>query len=268
MKRAYWRSHVMLAPVARRHGLTPSRFDMLLSIAQSPGRIILNKDLVEIVGATAGVVSRMVRALEELGLVACERRENRRRSFFVAITAKGVERVEGMLAELDDGGVQLAVESVVAEEWMVPETRERDTRELLTRLRRVRKARGDHGRVAYEASIAEELEDPKAPHRFRPWGEVMRRVYDRRGRRNWMQRRWRWARSREEARRLVLPGLQRVPEPDPWPFLPTIEYRGPDSMFFRLLFPEAIQWETGPFDGSDPIFQWIEVADREATERP
>jgi DNA-binding MarR family transcriptional regulator len=115
MKRAYWRSHVMLAPVARRHGLTPSRFDMLLSIAQSPGRMILNKDLVEIVGATPGVVSRMVRALEALGLVACDRSERKKRSFFVGITAMGVERVQAMLAELDDGGVELAIESVVAE---------------------------------------------------------------------------------------------------------------------------------------------------------
>src|SRR5687767_1826182 len=98
MKRAYWRSHAMLAPTAKRHGLTPARYDMLLSIAQSPGRVILNKVLREIVGTTPGVVSRMVRALEELGLITCDRARKEEGSFFVGITAKGIERLEAMTA--------------------------------------------------------------------------------------------------------------------------------------------------------------------------
>jgi DNA-binding MarR family transcriptional regulator len=269
MKRAYWRSHAMLAPLARRHGLTPSRFDMLLSIAQSPGRIILNKDLVEIVGATPGVVARMVRALEELGLVVCDRSARKKRSFFVGVTAQGIERVEAMIAELDVGGVELAIETVVSEDWWAPESRERDPAELVTRLRRVRWRRGDHGRIVYEAPIAPELADPRAPHRTKPWADVMRRIQQRMDRRNFMARRRRIRRGIEAAKRLVLPGLQ-APDPRPPELIPTIPYRGKDSILFRISHRDPIPWEVepGPFDPNDPLFQEEEIPDDALPEWP
>jgi hypothetical protein len=142
---------------------------------------------------------------------------------------------------------------------MVPESRERDPRELCKRLARVRRARGDYGRIAYEAPIAEELEDPRAPHRVRPWAEHMREVEQRRDRRNWMAQRRRWRRNMAEARRLVLPGLKAEPAPDVFPFLPLIEYRGKDSALFRMLHRDPIPWEMGPYQNDSSLFDWIEI---------
>jgi DNA-binding MarR family transcriptional regulator len=259
MKRAYWRSHVMVAPVARRHGLTPARYDMLLAIAQSPGRVMLNSDLRERVGCTPGVVSRMVRALEELGLVECERDRREKGSFFVGITAAGVERLRGVIAELDAGGVELAIETVVCENWWAPESREQDPRELATRLRRVRQRRGDHGRIAYEAPIAPEATDRRRAHWAARWREMGMLAERRRLRRNAMERRRRMKRGIEEARDLLLPGLSQPPTEVKLELLPMIPYRGKDSMLFRAMHSEAIPWDTGAFDPDDPLINYIEV---------
>jgi DNA-binding MarR family transcriptional regulator len=50
MKRAYWQSRTFQARVAKRYGLTPSRFEMLLAIAQQPGRSIPQSKLPGILG--------------------------------------------------------------------------------------------------------------------------------------------------------------------------------------------------------------------------
>ena len=64
-------------------GLTAARFDMLLAIRGSvrsdqPFETIMQCDLRSVLGVTAGVVSRMLRALEKLGLVQRAHADDRR----------------------------------------------------------------------------------------------------------------------------------------------------------------------------------------------
>jgi DNA-binding MarR family transcriptional regulator len=259
MKRAYWRSHAMLAPVAKRHGLTPARYDMLFAIATSAGRVILNRDLRKACGTTPGVVSRMLRSLEELGLVRCDRNDRFKGSFFVEITEKGLARLLAAMSEVDEGGVELALESVVVEDWMNPDLRVLDMKELGTRLRRVRVRRGDNGRLDYARPIAEALADPQAAHRKLPFLVDLRIAQARRSRRNFMERRRRARRARERARAWQDPisvEIARATEPpEPFPWLPIIEYRGADNALFRVLFADQIQWDAGPFTECEPMLE-------------
>jgi DNA-binding MarR family transcriptional regulator len=64
-------------------GLTAARFDMLLAIRGSvrsdqPFETIMQCELRSVLGVTAGVVSRMLRALEKLGLVQRAHADDRR----------------------------------------------------------------------------------------------------------------------------------------------------------------------------------------------
>jgi DNA-binding MarR family transcriptional regulator len=151
MKRAYWRSHAMLAPIAKRHGLTPSRFDLMVLIAQEPTREILHSELRSKIGSTRGVVYRMVQALEELGLVERDIYVMEKGSFFVCLTDEGSARVDAMLEDL--ARAELAMESVVSRNWLSEESRRADAKELVTRLERVRRARGDDGNIDYHLPL-------------------------------------------------------------------------------------------------------------------
>jgi DNA-binding MarR family transcriptional regulator len=270
MKRAYWRSHAMLAPVAKRHGLTPARYDMLFAIATSAGRVILSRDLRRACGTTPGVVSRMLRSLEELGLVRCDRKDRFKGSFFVEITEKGLARLIAAMSEVDAGGVELAMESVVVEDWMNPDLRVLDMKELGTWLRRVRVRRGDRGRLDYARPIAETLADPRKAHRKLPYLVDLRIAQARRTRRNLMERRRRARRAREEAcasraRDPIAVEIARATAPaEPFPWLPVIEYRGKDNRLFRVLFADQIVWDAGPFSECDPMLEEeIEIPDGE-----
>ena len=74
-------------------GLTAARFDMLLAIRGSvrndqPFETIMQCDLPRVLGVTAGVVSRMLRALVKLGLVRRAHADDRR-YLAVWLTDKG-----------------------------------------------------------------------------------------------------------------------------------------------------------------------------------
>jgi DNA-binding MarR family transcriptional regulator len=77
-----------------RFGLTAARFDLMYAVhgdprsKQSYGR--LQKDLPARLGVTAGVVSRMLRSLEELGLISREPPSEDRRQRHVTLTHAGV----------------------------------------------------------------------------------------------------------------------------------------------------------------------------------
>ena len=68
------------------------RFDMMYALEGERGSIhsVRQSDLRRVLGVTAGVVSRMVRALEELGLVTRQRRlREDRRQWWVTLTERG-----------------------------------------------------------------------------------------------------------------------------------------------------------------------------------
>jgi DNA-binding MarR family transcriptional regulator len=78
-------------------GLTAARFDMLSALYGDHDRfendcqLISQRELRDELGVSASVVSRMVRALEALGLVKRERCLGDRRQFWVALTDEGWE---------------------------------------------------------------------------------------------------------------------------------------------------------------------------------
>ncbi len=78
-------------------GLTPARFDMMCAIlgdvhpdSDASGEIF-QRELRDELGVSAPVVSRMVRALERLGLVRRERLDGDRRLWVVVLTDSGLE---------------------------------------------------------------------------------------------------------------------------------------------------------------------------------
>src|SRR5688572_22022688 len=68
-KHAHWRSQRILRKLTAPAGLTPARFDLLLLLAQQKDNMRLQSALVEDLGVRPQTVSRMLIALEELGLV-------------------------------------------------------------------------------------------------------------------------------------------------------------------------------------------------------
>jgi DNA-binding MarR family transcriptional regulator len=82
----------------RCEGLTPARLDMLQALSTED--FLPQRELQRILGVTKATVSRMVRALEELGYVKRDRDEADRRRMFAWLTERGTEclyRVEKAL---------------------------------------------------------------------------------------------------------------------------------------------------------------------------
>ena len=95
-------------------GLTAARFDMLTAVAQEPFGL-WQRELVDLLGVTAATVSRMLRSLEQLGLVT-RRRAHDRRQRVVKLTAKGVRYLRrATRAFIGSGAAQLAVDCALSE---------------------------------------------------------------------------------------------------------------------------------------------------------
>jgi DNA-binding MarR family transcriptional regulator len=86
IKRAHLRTLDISGRCVRRFGITPARYDMLAAIAERAATV--QSDLWRLFHVSRATVSRMVLALEELGLVR-RWRSNCTRSIFVELTEKG-----------------------------------------------------------------------------------------------------------------------------------------------------------------------------------
>jgi DNA-binding MarR family transcriptional regulator len=69
LKRAFQASLRFTRPLVARFGLTAARFDMMYAVHKTENRV-RQSDLRRTLGVTAPTVSRMLRSLERLGLVA------------------------------------------------------------------------------------------------------------------------------------------------------------------------------------------------------
>jgi hypothetical protein len=108
------------------------------------------------------VVSRMLRAMAKLGLVE--------KDLYVPVaptgltspvyvTEEGYAKLQALAQEmLETGAIELAVQSVVCEDWTSKESQERDPAVLTAGLRRVRKSFGDHGELDWDKWISNESE--------------------------------------------------------------------------------------------------------------
>src|SRR5258708_28960910 len=77
-------------PWLKHLGLTAARFDMLTAIREHPYRA-LQSSLRKTLGVTAPTVSRMLRSLEQLGLIERARCISDRRQVQVTLTAAGLK---------------------------------------------------------------------------------------------------------------------------------------------------------------------------------
>ena len=114
-KRAFHGCLRITRPWITRLGLTAARFDMLTAISHFPLGPF-QRDLRAKLGVTAATISRMLRSLEELGLVERRRSHTDRRQMHVTLTAAGHSRLRRATATfIGSGAAQLAVDSALTE---------------------------------------------------------------------------------------------------------------------------------------------------------
>jgi DNA-binding MarR family transcriptional regulator len=110
LKRAFQATLRVTRPGLSRLGLTAARFDMLTAIDSFPMGP-LQKELRGALGVTRATISRMVRSLEELGLVRRFRTPEDRRQIQVEVTRAGQRLIRRARRRfVDSGAIQLAVD--------------------------------------------------------------------------------------------------------------------------------------------------------------
>ena len=88
-KRAHWRSIAVASQLSRVFGLTPQRFDLLRALRTEP---FTQSSLRAHFGVTRSTISRMLRALENIGLIYRKKYVGRR-SRYVELTEKGLDLI-------------------------------------------------------------------------------------------------------------------------------------------------------------------------------
>jgi DNA-binding MarR family transcriptional regulator len=89
LKRAHQRVVLLGGSILREFGLTPARFDLLFLVHERLNDAPTQTELSRALGVTAATVSRMVRSLEELGIVMRFHVADRRAKH-VALTEGGI----------------------------------------------------------------------------------------------------------------------------------------------------------------------------------
>ncbi len=113
-KRAFHGCLHITRPWLTRLGLTAARFDMLTAVRRHPFGA-RQRELVDMLGVTAATISRMLRSLEDLGLVS-RRRGPDRRDRIVELTRRGLTRIRrATRAFIGSGAAQLAVDCALSE---------------------------------------------------------------------------------------------------------------------------------------------------------
>ena len=148
LKRAFHASLRVTRRALAALGLTAARFDLLYAIYEGEEDGTPQRDLVGDLGVSAPVVSRMLKALEELGLVARWTASMDRRCRWVRLTPEGLSRVR--LLEwrcIRSGQAKLAVDAALAgKRWYSPSACAAATKSALEMLWGMRGAWGDTSR--------------------------------------------------------------------------------------------------------------------------
>jgi DNA-binding MarR family transcriptional regulator len=122
-------------------GLTPARFDMLTAVTRCETLGCTQRQLRTALGVSGATVSRMLRSLEQLGLVVRTRVLTDRRQRLIRLTEQGVARLRKARRRLvRSGAIQLAVDCALTDNRPYDEGRclhEMDLAEtILDRIRR------------------------------------------------------------------------------------------------------------------------------------
>jgi DNA-binding MarR family transcriptional regulator len=99
-KRAYWATFSFSKKKLERFGITPARITLLRVIYAAPTRQASQSYVRHHLGVARSVVSRMMRALEGLGLLERDRHQDDRRTRICKLTARGRELVAGVWSKL------------------------------------------------------------------------------------------------------------------------------------------------------------------------
>jgi DNA-binding MarR family transcriptional regulator len=141
---------IMRKPLATL-GLTPARFDMLYVLYAGVGHSALQSAIRRVLGVTAPTVSRMLRSLEQLGLVKRKRFELDKRDRVVELTEIGLRQMQRAHdALVASGAAQLAVDcALTAPQQHGGPRSERVVRLLDRLLARLRLQFGDTAMLSY-----------------------------------------------------------------------------------------------------------------------
>jgi DNA-binding MarR family transcriptional regulator len=136
-------------------GLTAARYDMLYAIfggAPGPGRYVYTRPQSELprkLGVHKSVVSRMLRSLEDIGLVVRQRSHGDRRQRSVRLTDIGVERLRDAVRCLARASRRLLCMAICFGRWRAPHERFRHMCGYESYLNVLRMHFGDTAWLAY-----------------------------------------------------------------------------------------------------------------------
>jgi DNA-binding MarR family transcriptional regulator len=156
LKRAFHGTLRLARPTLTSHGLTAARFDLLYALMGSDRTFgKYQSRLRKKLGVSRPTVSRMLRSLEERGLVSRERSRVDRRQLDVRLTDLGralIRRAHKVLTE--SGWAQLAVDSALGStsmenRWFDPMHCLMETDRLEGTLKKVRDTFGDFATLYY-----------------------------------------------------------------------------------------------------------------------
>jgi DNA-binding MarR family transcriptional regulator len=131
-------------------GLTPARFDMLAAIGRHPPHRMPQSALRDILGVTNATISRMLRSLEDLGLVTREQDFYDQRRRIISLTKRGIRRLRCAVTNfIDSGAVQLAIDIALSARWHNRDACLAAGTRFEASLRRLRRDFGDNAMLSY-----------------------------------------------------------------------------------------------------------------------
>jgi DNA-binding MarR family transcriptional regulator len=137
------------------YGLTAARYDMLYAICggdlgpDGPDCLLEQSELPDELGVHKSVVSRMLRSLEQLGLVSRGRCEGDRRRVWVELTEAGLARLRDAARCLARALKRLLCMAICFGRWRDPDERFRHLSAYESYLNVIRMQYGDSASLAY-----------------------------------------------------------------------------------------------------------------------
>jgi DNA-binding MarR family transcriptional regulator len=108
LRTAYYRAREIACALLEPHGLTPSRYQVLMELAEAGAAMDSKRALARKMQVRASSVHRHVRALERDGLVVCSPHRGDRRQVRITLTAKGKARFERARVSFESADIAAA----------------------------------------------------------------------------------------------------------------------------------------------------------------
>ena len=151
MKRAFQSSLKISRKLFLPFGLTPARFDMLYAILTTPHRTILQAELCRRLGVSRPTVSRMLKSLEDLNLVArLTRPPDDWRQRWVTLTTEGLTRIRNAISDAISSGIaQFTVDRALTHKCWDKDACQNAMNHFHAFLDRIRRSFQDSGSLHY-----------------------------------------------------------------------------------------------------------------------